>query len=58
MQQYLILKICMKTIMKINSWQGTVPIQGQAILISDFELHILSKVSKTVGILAQAHNNV
>jgi hypothetical protein len=33
------------------------PIQCQAMLISHFELHILPKSSKTVSILAKAHEN-
>jgi len=49
-----------KKITKIYSQQGAaskmfrdtiVPIQCQAILISHFELHILPKLSKTVGVL-------
>jgi hypothetical protein len=34
------------------------PIQFQAILISHFELHILPKVSKPVGLLAKTLKNV
>jgi hypothetical protein len=34
------------------------PIQFQAMLIYHFELHILPKVSKTVGILAKTHKNL
>ena len=58
----LILKTCVKKITKIYSRQGeaskmfrdtVVPIQCQAMLISHIELHILPKVSKTVGILAK-----
>jgi len=34
------------------------PIQCQDMLNSHFELHILPKVSKTVGILAKTHKHV
>jgi len=52
----LILKICMKKFQKFSATLA--PIQFQAMLISQFELHILPKVSKTVGILAKTHENV
>jgi hypothetical protein len=34
------------------------PIKFQAMLISHFELHILPKVSKTVGIFAKTPKNI
>jgi hypothetical protein len=60
----LTLKICVEKITKIYSRQGAASkmfrdtcanIQFPVMLISHFELHILPKVTKTVGILAKTH---
>jgi hypothetical protein len=62
----LILKICVEKLQKFIRGRAQrekcsatlAPIQCQAMLISHFELHVLPKVSKTVGILAKTHKNV
>jgi hypothetical protein len=59
----LIMKICVKKLQKFIRGRAQcqkcsatlAPIQSQAMLISHFELHILPKVSKTVGIFLQKH---
>jgi hypothetical protein len=62
----LILKMCVKKLQNFirgraqrqKCFATLTPIQCQTMLISHFELHILFKVSKTVGILAKTHKNV
>jgi hypothetical protein len=62
----LILKICVKNITKFIRGRAQrekcsatlAPIQCLAMLISHFELHILPKFTKTVGILAKTHKNL
>jgi hypothetical protein len=62
----LILKIFVKKLQKFIRGRAQrqkcsltlAPIQSQATLISQFEMHILPKVPKTDGILAKTHTNV